>query len=195
MGEPCRSRSFCSPSSKRCSTMTSKSGGSTQQLHPGRAGRTRAYRLAALLLGSGLLHMVTPARFDSLIPQEFPGSPRAYTPSRRGVSKSQPRRCSSTRGRAARIDCRRPSDRGLSRERQYGAPVEGPVRVGADRGTCPPATAGPAGHDRLARISAARDVTERQHDQVLGRVESLTRMTIDTAASVARRLSHPDRPR
>ena len=38
-----------------------------------------AYRMAALLGGIGVLHFVAPKPFDSIIPAELPGSPRAYT--------------------------------------------------------------------------------------------------------------------
>lgn len=39
----------------------------------------RAYRLAALLTGVGVLHFVAPKPFDSIIPAELPGTPRFYT--------------------------------------------------------------------------------------------------------------------
>jgi len=38
-----------------------------------------AHRLAAMLLGVGTLHFVTPKPFDAIIPAELPGSPRFYT--------------------------------------------------------------------------------------------------------------------
>ncbi|WP_454789084.1 DoxX family protein [Mycolicibacterium lutetiense] len=38
-----------------------------------------AHRLAALLLGMGVLHFVAPKPFDSIIPAELPGTPRFYT--------------------------------------------------------------------------------------------------------------------
>jgi len=38
-----------------------------------------AYRLAALLLGSGVLHFVMPKPYDSIVPVELPGSQRFYT--------------------------------------------------------------------------------------------------------------------
>lgn len=38
-----------------------------------------AYRLAAMLLGVGVLHFVAPKPFDTIIPVELPGNPRAYT--------------------------------------------------------------------------------------------------------------------
>jgi uncharacterized membrane protein len=44
-----------------------------------RANPTRAYRLAALLLGVGTLHFVTPKSFDDIVPTELPGSQRFYT--------------------------------------------------------------------------------------------------------------------
>ncbi|WP_197380593.1 DoxX family protein [Mycolicibacterium mengxianglii] len=40
---------------------------------------TRAYRLAAMLTGIGVLHFVAPKPFDSIIPAELPGSARFYT--------------------------------------------------------------------------------------------------------------------
>ena len=43
------------------------------------ASPTRAYRLAALLLGSGVLHFVMPKPYDSIVPVELPGSQRFYT--------------------------------------------------------------------------------------------------------------------
>jgi uncharacterized membrane protein len=38
-----------------------------------------AYRLAALLLGSGVLHFVMPKPYDTIVPSELPGSQRFYT--------------------------------------------------------------------------------------------------------------------
>jgi uncharacterized membrane protein len=38
-----------------------------------------AYRLAALLLGSGVLHFVMPKPYDTIVPTELPGSQRFYT--------------------------------------------------------------------------------------------------------------------
>ena len=38
-----------------------------------------ARRLAALLLGMGVLHFAAPKPFDTVIPAELPGSPRFYT--------------------------------------------------------------------------------------------------------------------
>jgi len=43
------------------------------------ASPTRAYRIAALLLGSGVLHFVMPKPYDSIVPVELPGSQRFYT--------------------------------------------------------------------------------------------------------------------
>ena len=40
---------------------------------------TPAYRIAALLLGSGVLHFVMPKPYDSIVPVELPGSQRFYT--------------------------------------------------------------------------------------------------------------------
>lgn len=41
--------------------------------------RIPAYRLAAMLLGAGTLHFVTPKQFDAIVPAELPGSARFYT--------------------------------------------------------------------------------------------------------------------
>ena len=38
-----------------------------------------AYRMGAMLLGIGTLHFVAPKPFDSIIPEELPGSARFYT--------------------------------------------------------------------------------------------------------------------
>ncbi|UUO00947.1 hypothetical protein M4D79_19790 [Mycolicibacterium novocastrense] len=43
------------------------------------ASPSRAYRMAAGLLGIGTLHFVAPKPFDGIIPAELPGSPRFYT--------------------------------------------------------------------------------------------------------------------
>jgi uncharacterized membrane protein len=43
------------------------------------ANQRRAYRLAGLLTGVGILHFVAPKPFDSIIPTELPGTPRFYT--------------------------------------------------------------------------------------------------------------------
>jgi uncharacterized membrane protein len=39
----------------------------------------RVYRIAAMLLGVGTLHFVTPKPFDTVVPAELPGSARIYT--------------------------------------------------------------------------------------------------------------------
>ncbi|SEH90205.1 Uncharacterized membrane protein [Mycolicibacterium rutilum] len=54
--------------------MTSSLPESQQQADP-----SRAYRMAAGLLGIGTLHFLAPKPFDSIIPAELPGSPRFYT--------------------------------------------------------------------------------------------------------------------
>ena len=51
----------------------------TSPAEPRRANPTRAYRLAALLLGVGTLHFVVPKQFDEIVPRELPGSQRFYT--------------------------------------------------------------------------------------------------------------------
>jgi uncharacterized membrane protein len=43
------------------------------------ANPSRAYRLAAGLLGIGTLHFVVPKPFDTIVPAELPGSARFYT--------------------------------------------------------------------------------------------------------------------
>jgi uncharacterized membrane protein len=43
------------------------------------ANPTPVYRLAALLLGSGVLHFVMPKPYDAIVPVELPGSQRFYT--------------------------------------------------------------------------------------------------------------------
>jgi uncharacterized membrane protein len=43
------------------------------------ASQTAAYRIAALLLGTGTTHFLAPKPFDDIIPVELPGSPRFYT--------------------------------------------------------------------------------------------------------------------
>jgi uncharacterized membrane protein len=43
------------------------------------ASPTPAYRLAALLLGSGVAHFVFPKPYDTIVPAELPGSARFYT--------------------------------------------------------------------------------------------------------------------
>lgn len=42
-------------------------------------GRTPALRLAALLLGAGVMHFVAPKPFDSIVPPQLPGKARSYT--------------------------------------------------------------------------------------------------------------------
>ncbi|OBB39441.1 hypothetical protein [Mycobacterium sp. 852002-51961_SCH5331710] len=54
--------------------MTSPPPGLQQVANP-----SRAYRMAAGLLGIGTLHFVAPKPFDGIIPAELPGSPRLYT--------------------------------------------------------------------------------------------------------------------
>jgi len=43
------------------------------------AAQNRAYRMAAMLTGIGILHFAAPKPFDSIVPTELPGSPRFYT--------------------------------------------------------------------------------------------------------------------
>ncbi|GGL09261.1 DoxX family protein [Nocardia jinanensis] len=43
------------------------------------SGRTPALRLAALLLGAGVLHFVAPKQFDATVPPQLPGKARTYT--------------------------------------------------------------------------------------------------------------------
>jgi uncharacterized membrane protein len=43
------------------------------------ASPTPAYRLAALLVGSGVAHFVSPKPYDTIVPAELPGSQRFYT--------------------------------------------------------------------------------------------------------------------
>ena len=45
-----------------------------QIAHPG-----RVYRIAAMLLGVGTLHFLTPKPFDTIVPAELPGGARFYT--------------------------------------------------------------------------------------------------------------------
>ncbi|MGV0791580.1 DoxX family protein [Mycolicibacterium sp. XJ1819] len=40
---------------------------------------SRAYRMAAMLLGIGSLHFLAPKPFDEIVPAELPGSARLYT--------------------------------------------------------------------------------------------------------------------
>ncbi|BBY55112.1 hypothetical protein H7J07_08080 [Mycobacterium koreense] len=44
-----------------------------------RPAQVRARWLAAMLLGVGATHFAFPAPFDSIVPVELPGKPRAYT--------------------------------------------------------------------------------------------------------------------
>jgi uncharacterized membrane protein len=44
-----------------------------------RASQSAAYRIAALLLGTGTVHFLAPKPFDDIVPAELPGSPRFYT--------------------------------------------------------------------------------------------------------------------
>ena len=43
------------------------------------ANPARAHRMGAMLLGMGTLHFLAPKPFDSIIPEELPGSARFYT--------------------------------------------------------------------------------------------------------------------
>jgi uncharacterized membrane protein len=43
------------------------------------ASQAGAYRIAALLLGTGTTHFLAPKLFDTIIPAELPGNPRLYT--------------------------------------------------------------------------------------------------------------------
>ena len=43
------------------------------------ANATRASRMGAMLVGTGVLHFAAPKPFDSIIPAELPGEPRFYT--------------------------------------------------------------------------------------------------------------------
>jgi uncharacterized membrane protein len=43
------------------------------------ASPSRAYRMAAGLLGIGTLHFLAPGPFDTIVPAELPGSARFYT--------------------------------------------------------------------------------------------------------------------
>lgn len=38
-----------------------------------------AYKMAAMLIGIGILHFAAPKPFDTIVPAELPGSPRFYT--------------------------------------------------------------------------------------------------------------------
>ncbi|WP_343599652.1 hypothetical protein [Mycobacterium sp.] len=43
------------------------------------ASQKPAHRMAAMLVGIGITHFLAPKPFDTIIPAELPGSPRAYT--------------------------------------------------------------------------------------------------------------------
>jgi uncharacterized membrane protein len=43
------------------------------------ASQAPAYRIAALLIGVGATHFLTPEPFDAVVPVELPGNPRFYT--------------------------------------------------------------------------------------------------------------------
>ncbi len=43
------------------------------------ASQRSAYRMAAMLIGMGVLHFARPKPFDTIIPAELPGDPRTYT--------------------------------------------------------------------------------------------------------------------
>lgn len=43
------------------------------------SGRVPALRLAALLLGAGVMHFVAPKFFDAIVPPRLPGKARSYT--------------------------------------------------------------------------------------------------------------------
>ena len=40
---------------------------------------TAAYRVAAMLMGTGTVHFLAPRPFDTIVPVELPGSARLYT--------------------------------------------------------------------------------------------------------------------
>ncbi len=44
-----------------------------------RTSQATAYRLAAMLIGTGSLHFFVPKPFDTIVPVELPGSQRTYT--------------------------------------------------------------------------------------------------------------------
>ncbi|MFF0816472.1 MauE/DoxX family redox-associated membrane protein [Rhodococcus sp. NPDC003318] len=46
---------------------------------PGRRAALTRSGLAALLLGAGVMHFVSPKPFDSIVPRRLPGPARAYT--------------------------------------------------------------------------------------------------------------------
>jgi uncharacterized membrane protein len=41
--------------------------------------QTAAYRVAAMLMGIGIVHFLAPKPFDTIVPAELPGSARLYT--------------------------------------------------------------------------------------------------------------------
>ncbi|KAA0024038.1 DoxX family protein [Antrihabitans cavernicola] len=43
-----------------------------------KSARSAAFRLAAILLGSGTLHLAKPAMWDQLVPTQLPGEARTY---------------------------------------------------------------------------------------------------------------------
>jgi uncharacterized membrane protein len=43
------------------------------------AAQETAYRIAAMLMGSGTVHFLAPKPFDTIVPAELPGDPRLYT--------------------------------------------------------------------------------------------------------------------
>ena len=49
------------------------------ELTSDRTNEKRAYRMAAMLTGIGVLHFVAPKPFDGIVPTELPGTPRFYT--------------------------------------------------------------------------------------------------------------------
>lgn len=44
-----------------------------------RPSQAAAYRLAAILLGAGVIHFASPKFFDSTVPRQLPGEARTYT--------------------------------------------------------------------------------------------------------------------
>ena len=43
------------------------------------AAQAAAYRIAAMLIGSGTVHFLAPKPFDTIVPAELPGDARLYT--------------------------------------------------------------------------------------------------------------------
>ena len=43
------------------------------------ASQRPAYKMATMLIGIGILHFAAPKPFDTIVPEELPGSPRFYT--------------------------------------------------------------------------------------------------------------------